>query len=217
MPHHRRNPLLRNEPAHNSYGATSSSSGLEAGTANRGPEETTDWFSSSTKQIIAGSAVLLSGGMKIAELIVTSALCAFVSGAMAPTNFSERQIDGYHPHGLFEPVRGMVYISWILIYMLQLDYIYMIGHTPTDEDPTVGTVDVHQLSRHSHKPFQGYAAARALASSKIYKFVSVHILLAVWQLFCVCSTPSRLSRLAIDMTAPYRSSNFPFFRSFQSV
>ena len=79
MPHHRRSPLLKNEPARNSYGATGSSSGLEAGTANGGPEESTEWFSSSTKQIIAGSAVLLSGGMTVAEFVVTSALCAFCS------------------------------------------------------------------------------------------------------------------------------------------
>lgn len=38
----------------------------------------------------------------------------------------------------------MVTISWILIYMLQLDYIYMIGHPPTDWAPTVGTLEVYQ-------------------------------------------------------------------------
>jgi hypothetical protein len=42
----------------------------------------------------------------------------------------------------------MVIISWVLTYMLQLDYIYMIGHTPTDEDPTVGNLEVLQPSRH---------------------------------------------------------------------
>ena len=74
LPHKRHEPLLKNEPARNSYGATSSSSGLEAGTGNPQPdEEATGWFSSSTtKQVVAGSALLLSGGMKVAELIVTS-------------------------------------------------------------------------------------------------------------------------------------------------
>jgi len=88
MPHNRRDPLLKNEPARNSYGATSSSGGLEAGTANAEPEVTTNWFSPSTKQIIAGSALLLSGGMKVAELIVTSELCAFVPGSVAPITCS---------------------------------------------------------------------------------------------------------------------------------
>lgn len=74
MPHERHDPLLKNEPARSSYGATSSSGGLEAGTGNAYPdEETTGWFSPSTKQIIAGGALLLSGGMKIAELISTGA------------------------------------------------------------------------------------------------------------------------------------------------
>ena len=82
MSHNRRDPLLKNQPAPNSYGGTNSSSGLEAGTANTEPEETVDWFSSSTKQIIAGSAVLLSGGMKVAELIVTSELYAFLFPAL---------------------------------------------------------------------------------------------------------------------------------------
>jgi hypothetical protein len=73
MSYQPRDPLLKDEPAPNSYGATNaSSSGLEAGTANTPPEETTGWFSSSTKKIIAGSALLLSGGMKVAELIITS-------------------------------------------------------------------------------------------------------------------------------------------------
>ena len=67
----------------------------------------------------------------------------FVPGAVAPTTCSERQIESYLNHGLFEPVFGMVIISWILIYMLQLDYIYMIGHTPTEQDPTVRTLKVY--------------------------------------------------------------------------
>ena len=67
----------------------------------------------------------------------------FVPGAVAPTPYSERQIESYLNHGLFEPVFGMVIISWILIYMLQLDYIYMIGHTPTEQDPTVRTLKVY--------------------------------------------------------------------------
>ena len=86
MSHNRRNPLLKNDPARSSYGATGSSSGLEAGTANVEPEESTEWFSPSTKQIIAGSAVLLSGGMKVAEFIVNSALYAFVPGAGSAHN-----------------------------------------------------------------------------------------------------------------------------------
>ena len=45
------------------------------------------------------------------------------------------------------------------------------------------------------KLFQGYAAARGLALSKTYKFISLHILLAVWQLFCVRSASSRPLRL----------------------
>jgi len=143
-----RKGLVESQPAHDSYGATSSSSGLEAGTGNTEPEETTDWFSSSTKQIIAGSALLLSGGMKIAELIVTSELCALVPVSVAPIICPERQIGKYHTQSLFEPVHGMVIISWILTYMLQFDYIYMIGHTPTDEDPTVGNLEVYQPSRH---------------------------------------------------------------------
>ena len=67
---------------------------------------------------------------------------------VAPTICSERQIESYMNHGLFEPVLGMVIISWILIYMLQLDYIYMIGHTPTDEDPTVGSLEVYHSLRY---------------------------------------------------------------------
>lgn len=93
MPHKRQDPLLKNEPARSSYGATSSSSGLEAGTGNAEPEETTGWFSPSTKQIIAGSALLLSGGMKIAELIVTSEWsCAFVSGSVRPITLLQKAI-----------------------------------------------------------------------------------------------------------------------------
>lgn len=53
--------------------------------------------------------------------------------------WSERDTESYRIHGPFEPVRGMVMIGWILAYTLQLDYIRMIGRTPTDEDPTVGT------------------------------------------------------------------------------
>ena len=136
-----RDPLLKNEPARNSYGATSSSSGLEAGTGNAQPEETTGWFSSPTKQIIAGGALLLSGGMKVAELIVTSEWsCAFAPYSWrACMTYSERRTESYRTYGPFEPVRGMVMIGWILTYMLQLDYIRMIGRAPTDEDPTVGT------------------------------------------------------------------------------
>jgi hypothetical protein len=80
-----RDPLLKNQPARNTYGATSSPSGLEAGTDNTEPEvETTGWFSPLTKQIIAGSALVLSGGMKVAELIVNSELCAIAPVSVAP-------------------------------------------------------------------------------------------------------------------------------------
>ena len=47
------------------------------------------------------------------------------------------------------------------------------------------------------KLFQGYAAARGLALSKTYKFITLQIFLAVWQLFCVRSASSRPSRLRL--------------------
>jgi hypothetical protein len=36
----------------------------------------------------------------------------------------------------------MVLIFWIAAYALQMDYVYMLGHVPTTEDPVVSSTSV---------------------------------------------------------------------------
>jgi len=65
----------------------------------------------------------------------------------------------------------MILIYWIAAYALQMDYVYMLGHVPTAEDPV------------------GYDTVRLIASQNFSRFVEAHILLFLWQLFLILDLP----------------------------
>lgn len=52
-------------------------------------------------------------------------------------NVIKHSLDNEVDHDWFKPVPGMVLIYWIAAYALQIDYVYMLGHVPTNEDPVV--------------------------------------------------------------------------------
>lgn len=104
------------------------------------------------KQWMASLAIALSGGVKLVHV-----------GLQVWNN----EVD----HDWFKPVPGMVLIYWIAAYALQIDYVYMLGHVPTNEDPV------------------GYDAVRLIASKNTRRFFVAHILLFLWQLFLILNLP----------------------------
>ncbi|PVF93990.1 hypothetical protein CPB86DRAFT_834831 [Serendipita vermifera] len=98
------------------------------------------------KQAIALLAILLSGGAKLAHVFI---------------HYSRHEKD----QNWFRAVPGMVLIYWIAAYALQLDFVYMLGHTPTADDPA------------------GYSTVREVASDSVFKFFVAHFFLFLWQLF----------------------------------
>ncbi|CAG7854811.1 SubName: Full=Uncharacterized protein {ECO:0000313/EMBL:CCA68699.1} [Serendipita indica DSM 11827] len=97
------------------------------------------------KQVFAAIAVLLSGGAKLVHVWL------HIYRHEPDTNW-------------FKPVDGMLIIFWIAAYALQLDYIFMLGHKATEEDP------------------EGYDSVRSIANVNLPKFLFAHVLLCLWQI-----------------------------------
>ena len=124
-------------------------------------------------------------------------------------------VESYRNHAPFEPVREMVIIGWILTYMLQLDYVYMIGHTPTDEDPAVGTrrctsCCITKHERRCRVTLPPVRSPRPKSTS-----LSRYIFFSLYGNSSMCVLLLPASRVVIDRSI--RSSSFIFCRSSRLV
>ncbi|KAG8803807.1 hypothetical protein FRC17_006110 [Serendipita sp. 399] len=65
----------------------------------------------------------------------------------------------------------MLIIFWIGAYALQVDFVYMLGHAATEDDPAA------------------YSKMREIAHKNIPKFLLAHLLLMTWQIFLIFKLP----------------------------
>ncbi|KAG8866210.1 hypothetical protein FRC20_008950 [Serendipita sp. 405] len=107
---------------------------------------------SMVKRFLATFAIVLSGGAKLAHVAI------HIWRKEPDTNW-------------YKPVDGMLIIFWIGVYALQLDFVYMLGHAATDDDPAA------------------YTKMREIAHKNLPKFLVAHFLLMLWQIFLIVKLP----------------------------